>query len=131
VLITTLWNLARAITGFAWSGLLAKYAESPGPWYIGLSGGLFAIAGVGLLWAFLRRSGWAPIALVAATWIYVAWSWSDRLLFQSVTRANWPFAAVITAVALIWMTAVALDKRNRAYFGKEANGRQLKDCPTE
>jgi hypothetical protein len=127
VLITTVWNVARAATSIAWSGLLAKYAGSPGPVYIGLTGALFAILGGTILSAFWHRSRWAPAALIAGGWIYVAWGWVDRLIFQGQSRANWPFTAVATAAALVWITAVALDRRNRAYFGKETNGRKLED----
>lgn len=127
VLITTVWNVARAATSIVWSGLLTKYAARPGPVYIGLTGTLFAVLGAAILWAFWHRSGWAPIALIGGSWIYVAWGWADRLIFQGQSRANWPFTAVATAVALVWITAVALDGRNRAYFGKEANGRKFED----
>jgi hypothetical protein len=127
VFITTVWNIARAATSIAWSGLLAKYAGQPGPVYIGLTGALFAAVGTAILWAFWHRSGWAPAALIGGSWVYVAWGWADRLVLQGRARANWPFAAVVTAAALVWITAVALDRRNRAYFGKEANGRKLED----
>ncbi|MFN2119481.1 MAG: hypothetical protein ACK2T0_03745 [Anaerolineales bacterium] len=130
VLISTVWNTVRAVTSIAWSGLLAKYAREPGPVYIGLTGALFAIVGGVILWAFWHRSRWAPAALIGGSWIYVAWGWADRLAFQAQSRANWPFAAVATAAGLLWITAVALDRRNRAYFGKEANGRKLKDDTT-
>ena len=130
VLITTVWNVTRVATSIAWSGLLAKYAVQPGPAYVGLTGALFALLGAVILWAFWRRRGWAPAVLVGGSWIYVAWGWADRLIFQDQSRANWPFTAVVTAAALIWITAVAMDKRNRAYFGKEANGRKLEDDAT-
>jgi hypothetical protein len=127
VLTTTVWNIVRAITSIAWSGLLAKYAAQPGPVYIGLTGTLFAGAGAVILWAFWHRSGWAPAALIGCSWAYVAWGWADRLLFQGESRASWPFAALATAAILLWITAVALDRRNRFYFGREANGRKLED----
>jgi hypothetical protein len=130
VLITTAWNTARAATSIAWSRLLAKYAAHPGPLYIGLTGAVFALAGAAILWAFWRRAGWAPAALIAGSWIYVAWGWGDRLIFQGQSRTSWPFAAVVTALALLWISAVALDGRNRAYFGKEANGRKFEDDAT-
>jgi hypothetical protein len=130
VLITTAWNIVRAVTSVAWGALLAKYAGEPGPLYIGLTGTLFAGAGAAILWAFWHRSKWAPTALIAGSWVYVAWGWADRLIFQGESRASWPIAALATAGILLWITAVALDRRNRAYFGREANGRQLEDDTT-
>jgi hypothetical protein len=130
VLIATAWNIVRAATSIAWGALLAKYAGQPGPLYIGLTGTLFAMVGLAILWAFWRRSGWAPAALIGGSWTYVAWGWLDRLIFQGQSRANWPFAAVATALVLLWVTVVALDRRNRFYFGNEAHGRKLEDDAT-
>jgi hypothetical protein len=59
--------------------------------------------------------------------MYVLWIWADKLIFQTQGRASWPFAAVLTAALLGWATAVALDKDNQAYLGKEANEREFQN----
>jgi hypothetical protein len=125
VLFSTAWNIVRAWTGIAWSQPLVSYARHPGPLYVSLSGGAFAVLGSVILWGFGRRVPWAPLALLFGAWIYVLWIWADKLIFQTQERANWPFAAVLTAAFLGWATAVALDKNNQAYLGKEANEREF------
>ena len=125
VLISTAWNILRVWTGISWSQQLDNYARHPGSMYVALSGGAFAVLGSGILWGFWRRAPWAPMALLFGAWIYVLWLWGDKLIFQTQERANWPFAAVLTAGFLGWATAVALDKNNQAYLGKEANEREF------
>ena len=125
VLSCTAWNLVRLWTGIAWRTPLAMYASEPGPLYVTLSGAAFAAVGLSILWGFWRRASWAPMALLFGAWIYVLWAWADRLIFQTQERANWPFAAVLTAAFLGWATAIALDKRNQAYLGREANEREF------
>ena len=125
VLIITVWNFVRAWTGISWSDALEAYARRPGALYVSLSGGTFALLGSSILWAFLRRLAWAPMALLVGAWTYVLWIWADKLIFQTQERANWPFAAVLTAAFLGWVTAVALDKNNQLYLRKEANERKF------
>ena len=130
VLTSTVWNVVRLWTGISWSVPLRTYAPEPGPVYVAVSGGAFALVGSGILWGFWRRASWAPRALLLGAWLYVLWIWADRLVFQTQARSNWPFAAVLTAALLAWTTVVALDKRNQAYLGKEANERRLQHHPS-
>jgi hypothetical protein len=127
VLSNTAWNVVRLWTGISWRLPLATYAREPGPFYVVLTGGAFAIAGSGILCGFWRRAPWAPTALLLGAWTYVLWMWADRLIFQAHQRANWPFAAVLTAAFLGWATAIALDTKNQAYLGREANEREFEN----
>jgi hypothetical protein len=130
VLTTTAWNVVRAWTGVSWRVPLDVYARQPGSLYVALTGAAFALLGVAILWGFWRRASWAPRALLLGAWIYVLWVWADRLVFQMQDRSSWPFAAVSTAALLSWTTIVALDKRNQAYLGKEANERRFQHHPS-
>ena len=130
VLTSTAWNVVRVWTGISWRIPLAAYAREPGPLYVAVSGAVFVLLGVSVLWGFWRREWWAARALLLGAWIYVLWVWADRLIFQTQDRSNWPFAAVLTAAFLAWTTIVALDKRNQAYLGKEANERKFQHHPS-
>jgi hypothetical protein len=127
VLIMTAWNLARLWTSIAWRSTLEIYASSPGPLYIGLTGALWGAVGALLAWATWSRQRWALQALLGASAAYAAWAWADRLMVQAQIGANWPFAILMTVVVLGYVIAVAIDPRNRAYFGKEAHERQNKN----
>jgi len=130
VLITTAWSLTRLWSGVIWREVLDQYAPWPGPLYISASGAAWAAAGLALTWGFWRRKGWTPAALLASALGFAGWSWADRLLVQYRVSANWPFSLVVTVVILGFIASVALDPRNRFYFGKEAHERESQARPT-
>ena len=115
----------------ALAGVLQEYAPRPGPAYIGITGAVFAGLGLALVWGFWRRAGWAPPALLAAAIGYAAWSWMDRLFLQpGALQSGRQFSLAITILLLAFVAAVALDPRNRSYFGREAHEREGQDRPT-
>lgn len=121
VLSCTVWNLVRMVTSIAWSSVLQAYTPRPGALYIGLTGATWFVAGIFILEAIWRRRRWALVSMLLGAWLYAAWAWSDRLLLQSGGSANWRFSLLITALLLAIMTAVALDRRSRVVFRKEAH----------
>ena len=127
VLIAVLWNVIRLWSSLALAGALNRYAPWPGAAYIGVTGAAFVGLGALVLWGFWRRRAWAPRALLGASLGYAAWSWLDRWIFQSRWMFAWQFSALITGLLLAYIAAVALDPRNRLYFGKEAHDRQRQD----
>ncbi|HEY5984672.1 MAG TPA: hypothetical protein VIU38_14495 [Anaerolineales bacterium] len=130
VLITTAWNVQRVCSSIAYRAELVKYAPVPGPIYIGVSGAAAAILGGVIMWAAWTRRSSAPKLLLAGALGYTAWVWLDRLAFQQPLSSSWPFSLSVTALLLAYVTALALDPRNRYYFGKEAHEREEQDRPT-
>jgi hypothetical protein len=130
VLITAAWNLVRVWAGLSLAPSLQKYAPFPGPGYVALTGALSAGLGLAVSWAVLRRLRWAPGALLGVAIAYAAWRWVDRIFLQPTAGTSWPFALLITVLALAFVGAVTLDPRNRWYFGKEAHEREEQDRPT-
>jgi uncharacterized membrane protein (UPF0136 family) len=121
VLITTVCNFVRLWTAIAWAGALGHYLTAASPLYIAISGGAFALLGTGILWGCWRRRKWAPRLLLVGAWGYTIWEWADRLFVQSQQSTGRAFAAVASAVLLAFVTAVALDPRNRFYFQKRGS----------
>jgi peptidoglycan/LPS O-acetylase OafA/YrhL len=130
VLITIAWGLLRLWSGVSFGPVLQKYSPQPGPVYIAFTGAVWAVLGLVLLWGFWRRRAWAPGTLLGAALGYVAWTWFDRLLIQPQPGSNWPFSLLVSAAALAFIAAAALDPRNRSYFGREAHEREEQDRPT-
>jgi hypothetical protein len=116
VLTTAAWNILRVWSSVELAGALRKYISWPGPWYIGLTGAVFAIGGFAVTWAIWRRKPWAPKALLGGAIAYAGWSWLDRLLIQPVLDTGWQFSLLMTTVLLAFIALVALDPRNRYYF---------------
>ncbi len=113
-----------------WGGI-QEYAPWPGPAYVIVTGGLWALCGVLTLLAFWRRANWADKLLLVGAVTYVVWLWLDRMAIQPSLTTNWPFSLVTNSVLLLCTAVVALDPRNRRYLGKEAHERQEQNRNTE
>jgi hypothetical protein len=131
VLITSVWNLMRVWGGLEFWGAIQEYAAWPGPVYVIVTGGLWAVCGLVILASFWRRAAWADKALLITALAYAAWLWLDRLLVQPRLPGNWRFLVLANAAALLFTVLVALDPRNRYYLGREAHERKEQIRTTE
>ncbi len=131
IVLFTLWNIVRAITGIAWFGTLAQYATPPGPIYIVATGVVWVLAGLFLIWCMLRGKAWTRIAILTGSGLYALWFWVDRLIVQPGVRANWAFTLVVTILFLAFMAAVVLDPRIQSILEREAYERESKYPPSE
>jgi len=100
VLILITWSGLRLLSAIQWWGTLLEFASPPGPLYIAISGGLWLIAGIILLWGMWRIKAWIRHALLGTGAGFTVWYWGDRLLIQSA-HENWPFATGATILLLI------------------------------
>jgi len=89
----------------SWESLSA-FGVQPGPLYIALSGGVFALAFLASALALglrLRAAAWMVRVSVVA---YSLWYWVDRLaLDQTRQPENIPFLACLTAFLLLFALA--------------------------
>jgi hypothetical protein len=118
VLIITTWNFIRFITSITWRDTLETYAPRPGPFYIGITGAIWTLLGLFLLWSFIRSAWWTRMALIIAGCSYSVWIWVDMLFVQAQLRANWPFNLLTTILLLGFTVVVVLDPHNQNYFMK-------------
>src|SRR5512143_1822720 len=94
VLILTAWNALRLWTAVAWRARFAEFAPSPGPIYIGLSGTVWVMTGLFVVWSLWQQKPWTRGLIVAGAAAYTVWYWLDRLLLQK-ERTNWAFSLVL------------------------------------
>jgi hypothetical protein len=118
VLIMTAWNLVRLVTSIGWRDTLETYVPRPGPFYTGLTGAIWTLMGLFLFWSFIRGATWTRMALLITGFVYAVWFWADKLFFQPLLRANWPFILLTTIILLSFTTAFVLDPHNQIYFVK-------------
>ena len=120
VLTLTAWNIVRVWTAFAWREVLAEFAPTPGPIYIGISGALWAAVGLSVLWAAWQKKAWAPRLLVWSAPAYSVWYWTDRLILQK-ERENWPFTLTVNLLLLV---LVYFATRSNYFTEREAYERE-------
>jgi hypothetical protein len=120
VLTLTAWNAVRVWTAFAWREALAEFAPQPGPLYIGISGAVWVLVGLSVLWALEWRRAWRLRLLVGAASAYTLWYWSDRLILQT-WRDNWPFTLTVNVLLLLLVFITTTYLKREAYERKSEN----------
>jgi hypothetical protein len=118
VLIITAWNFVRLVTSITWRDTLETYAPRPGPLYIGITGAVWTILGLFLLWSFIQGARWTRLVLLISGFVYSVWVWVDKLFVQTQLRPNWPFNLVTTIILFGFVIVVVLDPHNQIYFMK-------------
>lgn len=120
VLTLTAWNAVRVWTAFAWRETLMEFAPQPGPLYIGVSGALWVVVGLSVLYALVQKKAWAPRLLVGAASAYTLWYWSDRLILQT-GRDNWPFTLTVNLFLLVLVFFTIKYLQREAYERESEN----------
>jgi hypothetical protein len=120
VLSLTVWSGLRLATAIQWWRTLLEFATPPGPIYIAVSGGIWLVVGIALLWGMWRIRVWVRYALIGAGAGFTAWYWCDRLLLQSA-RENWPFTTGATILLLIVVIVCIVHPRTKDFFTQREN----------
>jgi hypothetical protein len=115
VLSLTVWSGLRLYSVIRWWNVLDEFASPPGPWYIVISGGIWLMASILLLWGMWQVKAWIRHALLAAGASFAVWYWSDRLLLQTPS-ANWPFFLVGTFLLLTLVIVCTTHSRTKTFF---------------
>jgi len=117
VLSLTAWSGLRLASAIQWWGTLLEFASPPGPLYIAISGGIWLIVGIGLLWGMWQANAWIRTALLGAGAGFSVWYWCDRLLLQTL-RENWPFALAASVLLLIVLSVCVFVPGTKTFFTK-------------
>lgn len=130
VLIITILNLTRLVLSIRHWDFLASW---PGvsPLYMVLTGLIWSLAGVPLLWGLWTAKKWAPRLMQAVVLTYALYYWLDQVFLKdhpvsgaagserALLPVNWLFAAAVTLVCLAY-TAWTLDRpKVKAYFSQD------------
>jgi hypothetical protein len=102
-------------TIFFWK-TLAEYGVHP--LYIAISGGVWLLADLFLLWSLWQGKTWSQFAVFSSAAGYAAWYWFDRLVLQK-PHANWPFALVATVVSLLIILHILFLRSTRLFFQRD------------
>lgn len=102
VLLFTVWNVLQAWTAFAWHDILSEFSAQPAAWILAVSGMVWALTGLFLIWSTWQGKAWAKILLFGTTAGYTAWYWGKQLIWQ-IPRPNWLFAVILNLLLVIFI----------------------------
>jgi hypothetical protein len=116
VLILTVMNLARLIRAAELRAFLAELLPIS-PLYFILTGLIWTLVGVVLLWGLWRGRPWTPRLAFLAFLAYSFYFWFDRLFLAASARmVNWPFALAFNLLLLAWLIWLFSRPWTRAFF---------------
>ena len=91
--------------------------------YISVSGGLWFILGLTLVWAIWQGKAWARMAVTCGTILYTSWYWFDRLVLEE-PRANWPFVLISNVILLLIIFSILFSKKSSLFYKRDIHERQ-------
>jgi hypothetical protein len=119
----TIWNgLRLGMAIFFWNTLEEYNAN---PFYIFLSGGIWLIAGLFLIWILGRRNPWGRMATIGVATGFTSWYWLDRLILQK-PHANWLFSLTANLLLLILIVIILFAQKTGHYFQRNTYERKSK-----
>jgi len=83
--------------------------------YLSITGVVWIVAGLVLLWALFSGKMWARLAIPLAILLWITEYWVERLFFESA-RANFFFALIASMILLVVTFISAFHERTRRFF---------------
>jgi hypothetical protein len=128
VLIITVLNIIRFILSIRYWGFLSSRLEVS-PIYLSLSGFIWGLAGICLIWGLWKAKNWAPRLMQAVALTYALYYWLDQVFLNehpgsgvpagvsALLPTNWPFSAVVTVLSLAYIAWIMNRLKVKLYFG--------------
>ena len=118
VLIIAVSNLIRFVrTLIQWDFLLDLIDIHPV--YLLVSGVVWGIFGLALVWGLIRANEWSYYVLRWGAALYIVYIWLDRLVFSSPTirNTNNLFVSIVSLLVMVWILWVCSQHEVKLYFG--------------
>ena len=115
VLSLSAWGLIRLFAALRWWDVLYEFDASLNPFYLSITGAIWGIAGVVLLWSIWRGKAWSRLAILVSVVLWLSEYWMERVFFQA-PRANLVFALVLSALLLAVTFTITLNRNTKNFF---------------
>jgi hypothetical protein len=102
VLTLSAWNGLRLWTSLAWHNVLDEFSARPSSTVIAVSGAIWMVTGIILIWGIWQKKAWAANLLIGASAGYSIWYWSERFIWQT-PHPNWLFAVIVNLALLVFI----------------------------
>ena len=120
VLTLSAWNGLRLWTALAWRNTLNEFSAHPSTTIIAISGTVWMITGVILIWSIWQKKAWAAKLLVGVAAGYSVWYWSERLIWKT-PHPNWPFAVIVNLALITFILFITKQLTREAHERENEN----------
>jgi len=120
VLTLSAWNGLRLWTALAWRNILDEFSAQPTPIITAISGAIWMVTGIILIWSLWQKKAWAWKMLIGAAAGYTVWYWSERLLWQN-PHPNGLFAVIVNLALIVFILFTSKLLAREAHERKNEN----------
>ena len=120
VLSLSAWNGLRLWTALAWRNTLDEFSAQTTSTVIAISGAIWMVMGILLIWSIWQKKAWAAKLLLGAASAYTVWYWSERLILEN-PHPNWLFAVIVNLALLVFILFTAKSLTREAHERKNEN----------
>ncbi len=114
VLSLTTWNALRLWTALTWRTVLDEFSAQPNATIIAVSGAVWVVCGILLLWSIWQKKAWAAKLLIGASAGYSVWYWSERFIWKN-PHPNWLFAVIVNLILIVFILFATKSMMREAY----------------
>jgi hypothetical protein len=115
VLSLTAWGAVRLLAALRWWDVLNEFGARLGPLYFSVTGAVWIVTGIVLLWGMFSAKSWIYRATPVAISLWLVQYWLERLVFEA-PRANLPFALIASLLLLVVTFLSAFNRRTKEFF---------------
>jgi hypothetical protein len=120
VLTLSAWNGLRLWTALTWHNIVDEFSAQPSSTIIAISGSVWMVTGIILIWGIWLKKAWAVKLLLGASAGYTVWYWSERLIWQT-PHPNWLFAVIVNLGLLAFILFTIKPLTREAHERKNEN----------
>jgi uncharacterized membrane protein len=129
VLCLSGWGALRLLAAWRWWEVLSEFGASLSPWYLAITGVLWLVAGLVLIWSVWAGKRWAYLALPISIFVWLAEYWLERSLFEQ-PRANQIFMITVSVVLSVVVLLITFNRNTRDFLLKSEEHEQPDQDPT-
>lgn len=117
VLTITILHWIRFFMALSWWDFLETLPRVS-PLFLTLTGFIWGVAGLPLIWGLWLGLRWAPQATIMVSLLYSTYYWIDRIFVANfaVDRGRWPFLAGMTLLLLVFVLLTLTRSDSRYFF---------------
>jgi hypothetical protein len=123
VLFLSAWGALRLSGALRWWEVLSAYEARLSPLYLSITGAVWSVVGVVLLWSIFAGKRWSYPALPISIFLWLAEYWLERIFFQA-PRANLPFMLLVSLTMAAATLVSTFNRKTRKFLLKSEEHEQ-------
>jgi hypothetical protein len=123
VLFLSAWGALRLSGALRWWEVLSAYEARLSPLYLSITGAVWTVVGVVLLWSIFAGKRWSYPALPISIFLWLAEYWLERIFFQA-PRANLPFMLLVSLTMAAATLVSTFNRKTRKFLLKSEEHEQ-------